>query len=244
MVLMVLLKSWLVGSRMDTKNEINNTMNTNEQLPNIQQPHKTPDERGGVHIQGHIRIFDPETQEVFVDKRNAIHYENMSEALALSVANKGNSFISEMHFGNGGTTVDPTGVITYLPTNTNIQNANLYSPQYYKIVDDTNAANSDPARNRMEVTHTPGLVYTDIVVRCLLDYGEPSGQAAFDNSQDLNGQFVFDELGLKGYSLDGPGQGKLLTHVIFSPVQKSLNRLIQIDYTVRIQTLTNLSTNA
>jgi len=230
---------------MHTRTEINNDMNNiNQQSSEIQTPEKTPDERGGVHIQGHIKIFDPVTQEVFVDKRNAIHYENMSEALALSVANKGNSFISEMHFGNGGTTVDPTGVITYLPTNTNVQNANLYSPQYYKIVDDTNAANGDPSRNRMEVTHIPGQIYTDIVVRCLLDYGEPSGQAAFDNSQDLNGQFVFDELGLKGYSLNGPGQGKLLTHVIFSPVQKSLNRLIQIDYTVRIQTLTNLSTNA
>jgi len=27
--------------------------------------------------------------------------------------------------------------------------------------------------------------------------------------------------------------------VIFHPVQKSLNRLIQIDYTVRVQSLTN-----
>ena len=206
------------------------------------QPKKQPDERGGIHIQGHIKIFDPETKEVFVDKRNAIHYENMSQALALSVANKGYGFITEMHFGNGGTTVDPTGVITYLPTNTNVQNADLYSPQYYKIVDDTNAANTDPTRNKITVTHTPGLIYSDIVVSCLLDYGEPSGQAVFDNSQDLNSDFVFDELGLKGYTADGEGLGTLLTHVIFSPVQKSLNRLIQIDYTVRIQTLTNLST--
>ena len=53
----------------------------------------------------------------------------------------------------------------------------------------------------------------------------------------MQGEFVFDELGLISES------GKLLTHVIFSPVQKSLNRLIQIDYTVRIQTLTNLSSN-
>jgi hypothetical protein len=82
------------------------------------------------------------------------------------------------------------------------------------------------------------------VVSCLLDYGEPSGQAVFDNSQDLSGQYVFDELGLKGYDLNTQSTGKLLTHVIFSPVQKSLNRLIQIDYTVRIQTLTNLSSIA
>jgi len=206
------------------------------------QPQKQPDERGGIHVQGHIKIFDPETKEVFVDKRNAIHYENMSEAIAYSLSNKGTGFISEMWFGNGGTTVDPTGVITYLPTNTNVQNADLYSPQYGKIVDDTNAANTDPLRNKISITHVPGQIYSDIVVSCLLDYGEPSGQAVFDNSQDLNNQFVFDELGLKGYNSATGAVGKLLTHVIFSPVQKSLNRLIQIDYTVRIQTLTNLST--
>ena len=205
---------------------------------------KQPDERGGINVRGHIKIFDPETNEIFVEKCNAIHFENMSEAIAISLSNKGTNFITEMHFGNGGTTVDPTGVITYLPTNTNVQNAGLYAPQYYKIVDDTNAANTDPLRNKITVTHVPGKIYSDIIVSCLLDYGEPSGQAAFDNSQDLNGQFVFDELGLKGQSPSGLGLGKLLTHVIFSPVQKSLNRLIQIDYTVRIQTLTSLSSSA
>jgi len=206
-----------------------------------QTKNKQPDEKSGILLQGHIKIFDPDSDEVYVDKRNAIHYENMSEALALNVGNKDSQFITEMHFGNGGTTVDPTGVITYLPTNTNVQNADLYSPQYYKIVDNTNSANADPTRNKIEVIHTPGLIYTDIVISCLLDYGEPSGQAVFDNSQTLNGDFVFDELGLKGYSSSGVGLGKLLTHVIFSPVQKSFNRLIQIDYTVRIQTLTNLT---
>ena len=98
----------------------------------------------------------------------------------------------------------------------------------------------------------PGTVYSDILVTCLLDYGEPNlsspgnlvgqTQSAFDNSQNLDGAFVFDELGLKGYSDAGQGLGKLLTHVIFHPVQKSSNRLIQIEYTVRIQTITNLTT--
>jgi hypothetical protein len=227
------------------KNQINKNMTTNTQDNSMNNPiQRQPDERGGVHVQGHIKIFDPETKEVFVDKRNAIHYENMSEALAHNLSNKGTAFISEMWFGSGGTTVDPTGVITYLPTNTNVQNADLYSPQYAKIIDDNNAANTDPARTNITILHTPGLVYTDILVTCLLDYGEPSGQAVFDNSQNLSGQFVFDELGLFGYQNGKAGLGQglpLLTHVIFSPVQKSLNRLIQIDYTVRIQTLTNLT---
>jgi hypothetical protein len=72
----------------------------------------------------------------------------------------------------------------------------------------------------------------------LLDYGDGPGQLAFDNTTDSNSDYVFDELGLKSYS--STGQSLLLTHVIFHPVQKSLNRLIQIDYTVRIQSLTGL----
>jgi len=206
---------------------------------------KKPDETSGIHVQGHIKIFDPESGEVYIDKRNAIHYENISEAIAFSLANKGQNYIYEMHFGNGGTSVDPTGVINYLPSNTNTQNANLYNPTFAKIVDDTATANTDPIRNRIEVRHVPGQVFSDLVISCLLDYGEPAGQSAFDNSQNLEDAFVFDELGLKARSTDGTAglstTGKLLTHVVFHPVQKSLNRLIQIDYTVRIQTLTNLS---
>ena len=206
---------------------------------------KQPDEQFGVMLRGHIKISDPDSGEVFVDKPNAIHYENFSEALALSVANKDTGFITEMHFGNGGTSVDTTGIITYLPPNNTGANSDLYNPTYYKIVDDNNSLNVDPTRNFIEIRHVPGTKYSDILITCLLDYGEPSGQAVFDNTQNLNDQYTFDELGLFGRSTDGTSglttTGPMLTHVIFHPVQKSLNRLIQIDYTVRIQTLTNLT---
>lgn len=192
----------------------------------------------GIHIEGHIKIWDPLTSEIFINKRNAIHYENMSIALAQSLANSGQGFIYEMAFGNGGTAIDPTGIITYLTPNNFGSNASLYNETYAKVVDDRSSNNADPLRNFIETRHVTGTNYTDIFVTCLLDYGEPSNQSAFDNSTDNNGYYVFDELGLKSYS--STNQSLLLTHVIFHPVQKSLNRLIQIDYTVRIQSLTGL----
>jgi hypothetical protein len=193
----------------------------------------------GIHIEGHIKIWDPESKKVFINKRNAIHYENMSIALAQSIADSGQGFIYEMAFGNGGTTVDPTGIITYLSPNSTGSNAGLYSETYSKVVDDQASTNTDPTRNFIETRHVTGTNYTDVFITCLLDYGEPSDQQAFDNSSNNQGSYVFDELGLKSYS--STGNSLLLTHVIFHPVQKSLNRLIQIDYTVRIQTLTGLA---
>jgi len=193
-----------------------------------------------VAVHGHIKIFDPNNGEVFEDKDNAIHYENMSLALAQTLSNRDVGYIYAMAFGNGGSAVDPTGVITYLPPNTTGQNADLYNQTYIKVVDDNSAADTDPSRNKLTVLHTSGKVYTDILVSCLLDYGEPPTQQAFDNSTNFNGEYVFDELGLKAWE-GSATELMLLTHVIFHPVQKSLNRQIQIDYTVRIQTLTNLS---
>jgi hypothetical protein len=193
----------------------------------------------GILVEGHIHIHDPIEKLTYVNKRNAIHYENMSIALAESIANAGQGFINSMAFGNGGTNVDPTGIITYLTPNSTGINAGLYNKTYEKVVNDRSSSNLDPTRNRIEIRHLAGKNYTDVFVTCLLDYGEPAGQEAFDNTNNNNSDFVFDELGLVSYS--PTGQGKLLTHVIFHPVQKSLNRLIQIDYTVRIQSLTGLS---
>lgn len=196
-------------------------------------------------IEGFLKVYDPNNGEIFVDKKNAIHYENISEAIADTLSNRGYGGIYKMAFGNGGSSVDATGIITYLPPNTVGQNASLYNQTYAKVVNDSSILNTDPSRNKMVVSHVPGKIYTDIQVSCLLDYGEPPGQTAFDNGTQTDSSFTFDEMGLlAGYGLDlaGNEQTKLLTHVVFHPVQKSLNRQIQIDYTVRIQSLTNVVT--
>ena len=191
-------------------------------------------------IEGFVKIYDPVSGEILVDKKNAIHYENISIAMAQTLSNRDLGYIYEMAFGNGGSSVDPTGVITYLPPNTTGQNADLYNQTYAKVVDDNSAADTDPINNKMTVLHTAGNFYTDILVTCLLDYGEPPEQQAFDNSTQYNGEYVFDELGLKVWN-GAADNLRLITHVIFHPVQKSLNRQIQIDYTLRIQTLSNIN---
>jgi hypothetical protein len=219
-------------------NSTENKMSENQsKIPEI--PQSRPNETGGFHFEGHIKIFDPNTKEVFIDKRNAIHYENMSVAMVQSLSNQGQGTVYQMVFGSGGTIVDPTGLITYLTPNTIGVNSSLYNQTYVKVVDQNAIENADPARNLMQVRHVSGATYSDILISCLLDYGEPLEQQAFDNSVDMNGNFVFDELGLVSYSPSGTG--KLLTHVVFHPVQKSLNRLLQIDYTIRVQSLTGFT---
>jgi len=197
-----------------------------------------------VSVKGHIKIFDPNSGEVLVDKDNAINYENISLAIGNSLSDRGIGQIYQMAFGNGGASVDSTGLITYLPPNVTGVNASLYNQTYAKIVDDNLISNQDPTRNKMSVSHTSGKTYSDILISCLLDYGEPSGQFAFDNATDSNSEYVFNELGLKSnYGSDGSSViTRLISHVIFHPVQKSLNRQIQIDYTIRVQAITNLVT--
>jgi len=189
------------------------------------------DEKGNVMVTGHVLVRDPETEEVFVNKRNAIHFENMSVAIAKSLANKSDGPIYTMNFGNGGATVNGLGIITYLPPNVTGTAANLYNPTYFEIVDESRLA---PPGNSMTVTHIRNALFSDIIITTVLGFGEPAGQSSFDDATDMEQEFVFDEIGLKTFDAD-PNAGLLLTHVIFHPVQKSLNRSIEIIYTLRIQ---------
>lgn len=178
---------------------------------------------------GHITISDAETKEVLVDQDNAIHFESMSLAIAQSLGRKPEGPIKEMAFGNGASTVNGVGQITYLANNTVGASASLYNQTFIKIVDNLDTGNLDPANNKIDISHVTGNLFSDIIITCTLDFGEPSGQDAFDDTTDLETDFVFDEIAIINRD------GKLLTHVIFSPVQKSLNRKIEILYTIRIQ---------
>ena len=187
----------------------------------------------GLRLEGHIKILDPESGEVFVNKRNAINYENMSIAIAHLLGNltdgdgsTGNGYhVLNMAFGNGAVSVDSTGTVIYRNTNTNVTTAQLYNETYSKVVANTNTAD---AENNMVVNHTGGTAYSDLVITCTLDYSEPSGQDNLDNANNLTDDFIFDELGLRTQA------GTFLTHVVFHPVQKSANRKIQVLYTIRI----------
>lgn len=204
-------------------------------------------------IDGHVKIWDPTTGEVLVSKHNAINSETMSMLIASALVGADRNYIYEMHFGNGGAVIDSTGNITYkdvlVNLDTNGRLAGLFSPTYFKVVDTRDEQyNTDPSNNNVADSHLEGSTYTDVIVTCTLNQDEPAAGTVFnltsgqvnqyqsDNAQDFSGEFVFNELGLKAKDPIGTlATGPLLSHIVFHPVQKSANRVIQIVYTLRIR---------
>lgn len=184
-------------------------------------------------VEGHVLIRDGISKEVLVDRKNAIHFENMSEAMAQSLANRAQGYIHEMVFGSGASSVSGIGGVTYFPPNISGPDSRLYRQTYRKVVNDQSPFNLDRERNFIRVQHVPGTVFSDVIVTCYLDYNEPSDQDIFDDSPDMEQAYIFDEIGLRSFD-PVAGSGKLLTHVIFHPVQKALNRTIEVVYTLRV----------
>ncbi|MCS7316705.1 MAG: hypothetical protein NZZ41_00075 [Candidatus Dojkabacteria bacterium] len=184
-------------------------------------------------IEGFLKIIDIQDKKTILETKNAIHYENMSIAIAQSLAREPEGYISKMVFGNGGSIVSGTGTITYFPPNISGLDAQLYNQTYEKIVDEVDPNNTNPLKNKVKVKHVPSTLFTDIIINCVLELNEPSSQNVFDDNTNSEDTFVFDEIGIKSYG-QTPEREKLLTHAIFSPVEKSLNRQIEIIYTIRI----------
>ena len=216
--------------------------NKKQEQQKMKSTENKPDENMGINVSGHILIRDKDTGKELVNKRNAIHYGNMAYIVAQALNNADNAFIQYMAFGNGATSVDTAGKIVYKTprvTEAYEAGANLYSRTYVKEVGEID--NDDVENNRVDII--PGPSYTDIKITCTLGYGEPSDASNFDSATTNDGDYIFDELALFTYPSDTLletaeqriNTSTMLTHVIFHPVQKSLNREIEVIYTVRVQ---------
>ena len=201
-----------------------------------EQPKSIPNETAGINVEGHVLIRDKETGETLLNQRNAIHYGNMANLIANALNNGQGAYIQYMAFGNGGTSVDTTGKVLYKTPRVSEayeSGANLYSRTYYKTINTTNNE-----LDKIDIIAGPS--YTDIKMTCTLGYDEPADQDLFDSSTTNEGDYIFDEMSIFSYPSDPSdpvpiNTSTMLTHVIFHPVQKSQNRIIEIIYTIRIQ---------
>jgi hypothetical protein len=180
-------------------------------------------------VSGHVKIVDKATGEVLLNQRNAVHYGNLARivAQALSGQFSGSAFLNWMAFGNGATAVDTSGRVIYKTPRVSESfesAAGLYSRTYEKSFDQAGA--------NIDVVTGPS--YTDLKITVTLGFNEPGTQDIFDSAENMEGDFVFDELGIfsRANTID---DAVMLTHVIFHPVQKSQNREIEITYTIRVQ---------
>lgn len=200
--------------------------------------HKFFDEAGTKLITGHVKIYEYEDRsqlgsdsgKLLLSQHNDIHKENASILLARAIANRDNGQIYTMHFGSGGATIDPAGMIQFASPNITGA-ADLHVPVYHEVVDD---AQNAPLGNQMSVRHINGTTFSDVEIRCVLDRDEPYGQPSLSNTGNLNlndSNFSFDEIGLK------MADGLLVSHLIFTPILKASDRLIEVIYLLRIKVI-------
>lgn len=183
-----------------------------------------------IDVTGHVVIEDKDTGEVLVDKKNAIHPQNMARIFARGLANETNSHIFRLALGNGGTHINAGLSINYLQPNIIGSNASLYNKTYEEIVDDKHV--NVGVGNSAVSSPSPEPALTSVVTVTLeLSGNEPAGQATSDGeTTNPDSAFTFDELGL----FTSDQAPLMLSHLIFSPVEKTANRSIVITYTLTI----------
>jgi hypothetical protein len=205
---------------------------------------------------GTLKIYDKDSGEILVQKKNAIHPGNMAYVLASALANKPTSVnasgsapsINWMAFGNGGsvstTTLSyrsPRISSTYDQLPITSSGSSLYVPKYEQETINTvyypgqDMSGKTVPNNTAKVNFSVNLTHAD--------YATAVGETipSSDSSTDVTSvkAFTIDEIGLLSGVTDSGSLDKtktlMLTHVTFHPVLLAANRTIVIDYTVTIQ---------
>ena len=170
-----------------------------------------------LRVHGHLKITD-DLGNVLVDKKNAIHPQNMARVISRALAHESNYFIKYIAFGNGGTDIDAALNISFNPPNdgqapdTRTWDSALYNETYREIVDDSDPDVGDgvgatPEDDPATVEHVSGPgafsselgILSQVVVRSTLNRNEPTGQVASGTDEEganFDTSFTFDEIGL------------------------------------------------
>lgn len=197
-------------------------------------------------VSTNVKIYDGD--KLLVEKENAIHPQNMAIAIARGLSNATNYQIFKIKFGNQGTFVNPDQQIIFKPPITAGLTADLYNPTYVEVVDDSNS--NVGVGNSVTFTSIPNSTSTRVIVTCELSANEANNRVTdtadstttngLDGVDDTptEGQFFFDELGL---FTSGVGNNQLndvdelmLTHLIFSPIEKTSSRSLTMIYTLTV----------
>lgn len=180
------------------------------------------------NVIGRVLIRDAKTGELILEQKNAIHPQNMALAIARSLAHEDNGYIATLAFGNGGTFLNSSNQLNFRSPNITGSDADLYNLTYQVAVDEDTIGTPDS--NSVVAVQSPLPALTSlVVVTALLASNEPFGEAVTDDiTTDTEANFFFDEIGLK------TTDGLLLSHLVFSPIEKTANRAFLITYTLTI----------
>lgn len=199
-------------------------------------------------ITGEVKILDTLTGEVLIEKKNAIHPQNMATALARGLSNSPNGQIFKLKLGNQGTYIDSSQQIVFRPPNTTGVSADLYNPTYVEVVDDSDSIVG--VGNSVTFTNIPNTNNTRVIVTCVVEANEavnrPTDESNTGSSNngnqevDPDGTYFFDELGLFTGGLGTPdllneANELMLSHLVFSPIESTGNRSISIVYSLTLQ---------
>lgn len=200
----------------------------------------------GMRAEGHVVIRDAETREVICDEYNAIHYGNLAASVAEALAGIDTGHIRYMAFGNGGTAISANGEITYRsPDVTNVRDpsSSLYSEIYHQEIGENGTTNDGTDEGNTVIPIQSNSQYADVKITCTLDFASTGNlQDPIDRANNLEDATIFDEIALYtgepniplSTTLANSNDALMISHVIFHPIQKSNNRVLEIDYTIRI----------
>lgn len=166
-------------------------------------------------IIGHVIIKDTKTNEILLDKQNAIHTINMARTITRGLAKEPNYYIYRIAFGNSGSFTDSVGnIVLRAPNDGNNGDgweSQLYNETYSEVVDETDpnfgnnitgigggSVPSDDPSGGGVISQEVGSK-SNVIVTMYINENEPTGQLSNSSQSSLTGEqteFMFDEMGL------------------------------------------------